>query len=97
MITALSKANQAVAWTGADLSEFYTRCGYIVDYPEEAVWVHGPTSACRCLRSCGGELRELNAAALHSREMKALPLLAILLVVSAAGRPPLVCRFWRQR
>jgi hypothetical protein len=43
VITALSKANQAVAWPGADLSEFYTRRGYIVHYPEEAVWVHGRT------------------------------------------------------
>ena len=43
MITALSKANQAVARPEDDLSEIYTRRGYIVHYPEEAVWVHGRT------------------------------------------------------
>jgi hypothetical protein len=68
VITALPKTNEAVARPGADLSEIYTRRGYIVHYTEEAVWVHGRTWACRCLRSCGGELRELKAAALHSRD-----------------------------
>jgi hypothetical protein len=43
VITALPKTNEAVARPGADLSEIYTRRGYIVHYTEEAVWVHGRT------------------------------------------------------
>lgn len=53
-ITAPRKANEAAAQPEADLSEFETRRGYIDHYLEEAGWVHGRTSACRSLRSCGG-------------------------------------------
>jgi hypothetical protein len=54
VITALPKTNEASARPEADISEFDTRRSYIEHYPEEAVLVHGRTSACRWLRSCGG-------------------------------------------